>query len=122
MLRYSPESIRTAIENASESDSARAALAKAARLESVPSSDVHALHAAAYDALTGGAFSRAAVAGDTEKVVQIVLSLHSSVQRSAINRERESYRGRSASSIAKGGRTTFEHFADALAESGDASK
>jgi len=123
MRTYSPATIADAISNAPEDDSARAAAGKAAKLASVPASDVHELHAAAYSVLDSAFLARFAGKNDDErlanavKAVQTVLSLHGPVQRSDANKNRANYRARSASSIAKGGRSTFEHYeAAAIAE------
>lgn len=103
MRTYSPEAIAEALHALPEDDSARAAMRKAANLPNVAPSDVHELHAATYSALTG-------IEVDP-KLVQIVLSLHGAVQRSELNRSRETYRGRTAASLRKGAETLQESLA-----------
>ena len=92
-----------------EDDSVRLAAKKAAQLATVAPSEVHELHAATYAALSGIELS--------PKQVQVVLSLHGATQRSALNRLRSSYRGRTAASLRRGAETLRENLssvADAL--------
>ncbi|UVF61563.1 hypothetical protein SEA_GENAMY16_42 [Gordonia phage Genamy16] len=108
MPTYSADAIRAALADLPEDDTARAAMRKAANLPTAAPSEVHELHAAAYSALTG--------IDVDPKIVQIVLSLHGSVQRSALNRNRSQYRGRTVASLRKGAETLRENLAPLPAE------
>lgn len=84
-----------------EDDSLLAAVRKGANLAATPSNDLHDLHAAVYEHLSGIPI--------TAKQVQVVLSLHGATQRSAANAARSSYRGRTVASLRRGAETLREN-------------
>ncbi|QFG10582.1 hypothetical protein HWC68_gp42 [Gordonia phage Gibbin] len=111
MHAYDLTAIADAIAALADDDTLTAARTKAANLPNVAPSDVHELHAAVATVLTG-------IEVDP-KVVQVILSLHGNVQRSALNRDkslRPTYRGRTVASLRKGAETLRENLETVPAE------
>ncbi|UJQ86109.1 hypothetical protein ZANY_40 [Gordonia phage Zany] len=111
MHAYDLTAIADAIAALADDDTLTAARNKAANLPNVAPSEVHELHAAVATVLTG--------IDVDPKVVQVILSLHGNVQRSALNRDkslRPTYRGRTVASLRKGAETLRENLETVPAE------